>query len=53
MSDDITPWPIEPDGTGPTLELKNLSLDNSSGENWSASLEVGGTPGAINSTIDE
>ena len=50
---DTTPWPISPDGTGPTLELKNPSLDNTLGENWAASLEVGGTPGAINSTIDE
>ena len=28
------PWPTEPDGNGPYLELKNLDSDNSLAENW-------------------
>jgi len=44
-----SPWPIEPNGQGPTLELKNPFLDNALGENWAAS-ENHGTPGAINSS---
>lgn len=47
--DDSSPWPLEPDGTGPTLELINASLDNALGENWAASDNNGGTPGMINS----
>jgi parallel beta-helix repeat protein len=43
-----SPWPTEPNGQGPTLELKNPFLDNSLGQNWAAS-EAHGTPGAINS----
>lgn len=57
--DDADPWPIEADGTGPSLELKPLSTDNNDGANWQASggatgviingSEVFGTPGAQNS----
>jgi len=46
--DDIAPWDTLADGTGPTLELNHPSLDNTLGENWSAS-EGYGTPGAVNS----
>jgi len=31
---DSEPWPTEPDGNGPYLELKNLESDNSLAENW-------------------
>jgi len=48
--DDAAPWPIEPDGNGPTLELENPNLDNSLAENWHAST-YHGTPGAINSCV--
>ncbi len=48
--DDASPWPTEPDGHGPSLELKDPSLDNSLAENWQASYVNGGTPGATNST---
>ena len=48
--DDVDPWPISPDGTGPTLELLHPSFDNSIPESWSAS-ENNGTPGSINSVI--
>ncbi len=46
--DDVAPWPTEPDGNGPTLELKHPDLDNSVGTSWISS-DSNGTPGAINS----
>ncbi len=46
--DDDDPWPTEPDGNGPTLELNDPDLDNSIAENWHAS-EDHGTPGEPNS----
>jgi hypothetical protein len=46
--DDEDPWPTEPDGNGPTLELINPNIENNLGENWAAS-ENHGTPGEINS----
>ena len=49
--DDIAPWDTLADGTGPTLELDHPSLDNSLGENWSAS-QGNGTPGAANSAYN-
>ena len=45
--DDVSPWPVEPDGSGPTLSLKNPGLDNSISVSWSASGNHG-TPGTIN-----
>ncbi|MBU0472967.1 MAG: CotH kinase family protein [Bacteroidetes bacterium] len=48
--DDIAPWPTEADGTGATLELVNAWIDNSLGENWTATIEHG-TPGKINSNV--
>jgi hypothetical protein len=52
--DDEAPWPTEPDGLGPTLELINPSLENDFPENWRASHELG-TPGRQNfsNTIEE
>ena len=47
--DDSSPWPLEPDGNGPTLELIHPSLNNGLGTNWSASDINGGTPGVVNS----
>ncbi|GAB3129650.1 lamin tail domain-containing protein [Glaciibacter psychrotolerans] len=46
---DTAPWPTAPDGTGPSLELRDLLSDNSLAENWGASIPVGGTPKAVNS----
>jgi len=46
---DTAPWPTSPDGTGPTLELRDLTADNELAENWGASLVNGGTPRAKNS----
>ncbi len=50
--DDEAPWPIEPDGNGPTLELRNPIFDNNVAASWAASVSPAdhGTPGAINST---
>ena len=48
---DSNPWPIEPDGNGPTLELINPEFDNSMAVNWIAS-EGYGTPGYINGECD-
>ena len=45
-----SPWPVEANGTGATLELKNPSFDNEQALNWSANT-VGGTPGKPNSSL--
>jgi hypothetical protein len=45
--DDTEPWPVSPDGTGPTLELKGPDLNNDSAQNWTAHTK-NGTPGAQN-----
>ena len=47
--DDSSPWPMEPDGNGPTLDLIHPSLDNDLGVNWATSDNNGGTPGVVNS----
>ena len=57
--DDINPWPLEPDGFGPSLELIDPASNNSDGANWQFSggstgmiingMEVSGTPGVENS----
>jgi hypothetical protein len=48
---DDPPWPTEPDGNGPTLELIDHEMDNALPESWGASFGHG-TPGAINSVTD-
>lgn len=45
--DDAAPWPPEPDGEGPTLELIDPSLPNLEHTNWRASSGFG-TPGRSN-----
>ena len=45
--DDAPPWPQTPDGTGPTLALRNASLDNARAEHWDGGADRG-TPGAPN-----
>lgn len=57
--EDSDPWPSEPDGDGPSLELIDSGLDNADASNWQFSggatgviingNEVSGTPGAANS----
>ena len=46
--DDDEPWPSEPDGLGPTLELISAGFDNALPQSWAASTGYG-TPGTINS----
>ncbi len=49
---DMEPWPTEPDGNGPTLELISPDLDNALASSWGASIApdgVHGTPGQVNS----
>lgn len=51
--DDVDPWPTEPDGNGPTLELTHPDLDNALASSWAASVPPNGehgTPGEVNST---
>ena len=47
--DDTAPWPTAADGTGPSLELLNPTLDNTLPTSWFAAT-IGGTPGAANAT---
>ncbi len=49
--DDAAPWPLAPDGTGPSLELVNPALDNGAGGSWLASTGTNRTPGAQNSVF--
>ncbi len=44
------PWPARADGTGPSLELIDATLDNDDYLNWAtATNQLGRTPGAANS----
>lgn len=43
--DDTAPWPLGPDGYGPSLELIDPGLDNALPESWAPSEQLGGTPG--------
>ncbi len=40
--DDASPWPIEADGDGPSMELLNPALDNNDGNNWVAATNLVG-----------
>ncbi|MBI5325801.1 MAG: CotH kinase family protein [Ignavibacteriae bacterium] len=51
--DDKLPWPEEPDGNGPTLELISFLLDNSLPQSWKASATAHGTPGEQNSVFND
>ncbi len=42
-------WPSRPDGLGPSLEILDPHAQPDLARNWSSSLFVDGTPGAINS----
>jgi hypothetical protein len=47
---DVAPWPVTPDGLGPSLELIDASLDNDDPRNWRASTAgPGHSAGAANS----
>ncbi|HAD14568.1 MAG TPA: hypothetical protein DCF33_19255, partial [Saprospirales bacterium] len=42
--DDAFPWPLEPDGLGPSAELLSPNLNNNDGANWVPSTTVTGSP---------
>ncbi len=44
-------WRNEADGAGASLELRNPSLINNSGQNWLPSSTPGGSPGLVNSAF--
>lgn len=46
----VAPWPITPNGTGPSLSLKSPTFDNTVAGNWAPSnvADVNGTPGRYN-----
>lgn len=46
-----TPWPAQPNGGGPSLELIYYNFDNALPESWQASSTFAGTPGAPNSSL--
>ncbi|MFH1213024.1 MAG: CotH kinase family protein [Candidatus Neomarinimicrobiota bacterium] len=48
--DNNSPWPVEADGSGVTLELFDAGSDNSKAENWRVSIGHG-TPGMLNSIL--
>ena len=43
--DDIAPWPVTPDGDGPSLEVIDANGDYNNPLNWRASASPDGTPG--------
>lgn len=43
--DDAFPWPLEPDGQGPSAELLSPNLDNNDGANWKPSSTATVHPG--------
>lgn len=45
--DDIVPWPLTPDGSGPALVLRSSNLPPGDGASWRASYSTGGMPGAL------
>ena len=42
----VAPWPTEPDGFGPSLEVIDVNGDYNDPANWRASFEPSGSPGA-------
>jgi hypothetical protein len=47
---DLPPWPVTPDGLGPSLELIDPDADNNTPRAWHASIApTGATPRAVNS----
>lgn len=46
--DDASPWPVPPDGFGPSLEVVDPAADNSVAGNWAPSTVNFGTPRAVN-----
>ena len=45
---DKAPWPLEPDGSGPSLTLKSpQTMSGYEPGEWKASAKIGGTPGTL------
>ena len=51
--DNSHPWPAGANGSGPSLELINPSLDNNHASAWQHNFVNGGTPGFSNSTYED
>lgn len=51
--DNDAPWPVTPDGNGPSLELINPFSNNELSANWAASTVEFGTPGFVNSVFSQ
>lgn len=49
---DEDPWPVSPDGYGPSMELIDPSLDSALSESWAAS-NGPPTPGRVNSVYNQ
>lgn len=49
--DDAAPWPVEADGTGPSLEVKSVTGNYSQSSNWRLGINQG-TPGRISGDFD-
>ncbi|HOL96700.1 MAG TPA: hypothetical protein PLH79_20340, partial [bacterium] len=49
--DDKAPWPEEPDGNGPSLEVRDVNGNYSDPANWKSSGVIHGTPGRIGSDV--
>lgn len=45
---DVAPWPLSPDGAGPSLSLLSPELDNALAGSWAPSTADHGTPGQPN-----
>ncbi len=41
-------WPVSPDGGGTSLAKRGPNLSSRAAENWTASTQLGGTPGTVN-----
>jgi uncharacterized repeat protein (TIGR02543 family) len=48
---DIAPWPTAADGNGPSLELKNPTLDNALAQSWFVNVGTKGSPGEQNQGV--
>ncbi len=46
--DDMAPWPVAPDGNGPTLQLIDPALDNTLASSW---IHYPPTPGSVNGEV--
>ncbi len=50
---DTDPWPVEPDGAGPSLERIGAHAYSNEPLNWASSTTDGGTPGARNTVAED